>query len=135
MDLAIDQCEIEDIVEEFLAAWRDRDASTCHGLLGPQYREKCSQRDIDSMITNVNVEDLDWTSCGGLKPDADPFDVSVTCLSSNNICPIEFRFGIKRSPLKPSSLCISSLVCKPALHVEQATRAFLEMWRDRKSVV
>jgi hypothetical protein len=129
MDLAIDQCEIEDIVEEFLAAWRDRDASTCHGLLGPQYREKCSQRDIDSMITNVNVEDLDWTSCGGLKPDADPFDVSVTCLSSNNICPIEFRFGIKRSPLKPSSLCISSLVCKPALHVEQATRAFLEMWR------
>jgi transglutaminase-like putative cysteine protease len=128
MDLAIDQHDIEGVVETFLTAWKNKDSVACHKLLGPQYKTRCSAAKIQTMIDNVNIMDMDWSSCGGIKPDSDPFDVSVTVLSSNGVCPTEFRFGVKFSPLD-KTLCISSLVCQPALHVEQATRAFIEMWR------
>ena len=52
------------------------------------------------MINAVDFKHMEWDTYGGLKPDSDPFDVSVTvCSSDKSVCPVEFRFGIKRNPL------------------------------------
>ena len=130
MDLAIDQADIEKTCTEFLNAWKAKDANTCFDLLDRHFKEKCSVADLEKMINAVDFKQMEWDTYGGLKPDSDPFDVSVTvCSNDKSVCPVEFRFSIKRNPLDITKLTISSMHFKPALHVEQATRAFIEMWR------
>ena len=129
-DLAIDQHDIEKICTKYLTAWKGKDANACYALLSSQYRKAITCNDLEKMIHAVDFKGMDWDSYGGMKPDSDPFDVSVTVGSSDKaICPVEFRFGIKRDPLDITKLTISSMHFKPALHIEQATRAFIENWR------
>ena len=130
MDLAIDQDDISDLCTEFLKAWKNKDASTCHGLLSSTFQKAIPCAELEKMIAAVDFKNMDWNAYGGLRPDSDPYDVCVTVSSSDlSVCPVEFRFGIKRNPLDITKLTISSMHFKPALHVEQATRAFIEMWR------
>ena len=129
-DLAIDQHDIEKICTKYLTAWKGKDANACYALLSSQYQKAITCNDLEKMIHAVDFKGMDWDSYGGMKPDSDPFDVSVTVGSSDKaICPVEFRFGIKRDPLDITKLTISSMHFKPALHIEQATRAFIENWR------
>eukprot|EP00948_MAST-09A_sp_MAST-9A-sp1_P002103 g2103.t1 len=93
---------------------------------------KVSRQTLFESFKAVKFEDFDFEKYGGLKPDSDPFDATITVASkdptSSDYAEAEFRFAVQKR-LRDGKLTISNIWIGPPQHVVHAARTFLGYWR------